>query len=219
MPKRKRKKEEDESSSKEQVKDKIYKGYQKIGSGRYQAKISIDGKVIGLGTYDTTKEAAQAYDRAAIQAGRPISKLNFQDQVPLNYTPKKTKLLCNNTIGYRGVGVKRRRFTAQIFMNGRLHHLGMFDTTKDAAIAYDLAAIEAKRPTSDLNFPDMIDAKKKKKKKMKMKKKKKVVIKKKIKIKKSSTSTKSGSSSSSSSSLHILATLSGHVSRKFQEKY
>ena len=63
MPKRKRKKEEDESS-KDKIKDKkIYKGYQKIGSGRYQAKISIDGKIKGLGTYDTIKEAAQAYDQ------------------------------------------------------------------------------------------------------------------------------------------------------------
>ena len=174
MPKRKRKKEEDESS-KDKIKDKkIYKGYQKIGSGRYQAKISIDGKIKGLGTYDTIKEAAQAYDRAAIQAGRPTSKLNFQDQVPKNYKPKKTKLLSNNTIGYRGVSKKRSRFTAQIWIDGRLHHLGMFDTTKEAAIAYDLAAIQAKRPTSDLNFPDMIAKKKtKKKKKASIKKKKK----------------------------------------------
>ena len=32
----------------------------------------------------------------------------------------------------------------------------MFGTTKEAAIAYDLAAIEAKRPKSELNFPDYI---------------------------------------------------------------
>ena len=38
-----------------------------------------------LGTFDTSKEAAKAYDRAAIQAGRPTSDLNFLDQVPKNY--------------------------------------------------------------------------------------------------------------------------------------
>ena len=37
----------------------------------------------------------------------------------------------------------------------------MFGTAKNAAEAYDLAAIQAKHSTSDLNFPDMIHLKKK----------------------------------------------------------
>ena len=37
----------------------------------------------------------------------------------------------------------------------------MFGTAKVAAEAYDLAAIQAKHSTSDLNFPDMIHLKKK----------------------------------------------------------
>ena len=81
MPKRKREKED---GSKDNVK---YKGVQKTKTGRYQAKIrwsqthpavhiSRLGKIQALGTFDT-KEAAQAYDRAAIQAGHPPSFLNF----------------------------------------------------------------------------------------------------------------------------------------------
>ena len=77
MPKRKRKKGE----SKKDVK---YKGVSKNTKG-FRARIFIDGKKQGIGTFDTPKEAAQAYDRAAIQAGRPTSKLNFLDQVPKKY--------------------------------------------------------------------------------------------------------------------------------------
>jgi len=154
MPKRKRKKED---GSKKEVK---YKGVYKTKSGRCYAQIRIDGKVQNLGTFDTAKQAARAYDRAAMQAGRPPTKLNFQDKVPMDYKPKMKKLMSNNTIGYRGVAKQGNRFQAQIYTDGRQNFIGYFGTTKEAAIAFDLAAIQAKRPKSDLNFPDMIHVKK-----------------------------------------------------------
>ena len=147
MPKRKRKKDD---GSKKDVK---FKGVYKRGE-RFQAMISIDGKTQNLGTFDTPKEAAQAYDRAAIQAGRPTSKLNFLDQVPKNYKPKKKKLDPRNTIGFRGVVKNRNRFQARISIGGNLQHIGTFGTAKEAAEAYDQAALQAKFPRSELNFSD-----------------------------------------------------------------
>jgi len=63
------------------------------------------------------------------------------------------------------------RFTAKIYINGKQYHLGYFDATEKAAVAFDLAAIQAKRPISYLNFPDMIhhDVEKKISKKKKRK--------------------------------------------------
>ena len=146
MPKRKRKKED---GSKKEVK---YKGVIKEGQ-RFRARVSIDGKKHCHGTFDTSKEAAQAHDLAAIQAGRPTSKLNFLDQVPKNYKPKKKKLSSDNTIGYRGVVKTGNRFRAQITIGGKTQYIGMFGTAKEAAEAYDQAALQAKFPKSDLNFP------------------------------------------------------------------
>ena len=150
MPKRKRKNEDGAK------KEKKYKGVIKRGE-KFRAQITIDGKQQALGTFDTAKKAARAYDRAAMQAGRPPTKLNYQDKVPMDYKPKKKKLRSTNTIGYRGVSKHGNRFQAMIYIGGNNQFIGNFGTTKEAAIAYDLAAIQAKRPRSDLNFPFLHD--------------------------------------------------------------
>ena len=59
-----------------------YNGVTKTPSKRYQAKIYIDHKTKPLGTYDTPKEAALAFDRAVIKYKRPSSLLNY----PNDYT-------------------------------------------------------------------------------------------------------------------------------------
>ena len=49
---------------------------------------------------------------------------------------------------------KGNRFQAQITIGGKLQYIGMFGTAKEAAEAYDQAALQAKFPRSELNFSD-----------------------------------------------------------------
>ena len=112
---------------------------------RYCARIRIDGKMKVIGTYDTAKQAAKAYDAAAIELGRPLSKLNFPKKVPPGYTPINNGQQSNNTSGYRGVSKTEWGYT----------FLGYFNTRKQAAVAYDHAVHKHRLPKSWLNFPTM----------------------------------------------------------------
>jgi hypothetical protein len=53
-----------------------YKGVHLTASGRYQARIGIDCEEIHLGCFDTAKEAAKAYNKAAMEHFGEFAYLN-----------------------------------------------------------------------------------------------------------------------------------------------
>ena len=126
------------------------------------AKIYFDRKLKHLGTYDTPKEAALAYDREVVQHKLPSSKLNYPDGLPIDdedyeefMNPKKKgRLASNNTTGYTGVYKRGTRFMAKIKIDGKERYLGTYSTPKEAALAYDRAVVQHKLPSSKLNFPN-----------------------------------------------------------------
>jgi len=54
-----------------------FRGVLATRSGRWRARIKIDGKTISLGYYHTVEEAARAYDRAA--------RILYNDQALTNF--------------------------------------------------------------------------------------------------------------------------------------
>ena len=75
-----------------------YIGVSKVGK-RFVERIYFDNKAKSLGTYDTPKEAALAYDHAVVQH-KLSSKLNFPDGLPIDdedydalMNPKKKRRL------------------------------------------------------------------------------------------------------------------------------
>jgi hypothetical protein len=78
-----------------------FKGVQETPSGRYQAKIRIDGKLTSLGTFDSKKGAARAYDQAILKYNQPIAKLNFppqttNDEIQIKEEPKDDQISSNS---------------------------------------------------------------------------------------------------------------------------
>jgi hypothetical protein len=82
--------------------------------------------------------------------------LNYPKKAPVGYTPIQQSLSSTNTVGYRGVSKIGKKFQAYIRIGSKRTHLGMYDTAKEAAIAYDRAVLKANKSTTLLNFPDMV---------------------------------------------------------------
>lgn len=55
--------------------------------------------------------------------------------------------------GYRGVRRLSGKYAAQICVNYQQHHIGLFETPVEAAVAYDAAAIKLYGVFATLNFP------------------------------------------------------------------
>ena len=125
---------------------------------KFVARIYIDQKPKHIGSYNTAKEAAEAYDKEAIKLRRRFNQLNFPKKAPVGYTPIQKALLSTNTVGYRGVYKTSRgeRFAASIHIDRKKTHIGTYNTADEAAIAYDRAIYKSNQSKTFLNFPDMI---------------------------------------------------------------
>ena len=73
---------------------------QERSSGRYQARITVDGKLTGLGTFDTANEAARVFDKAILKYNLLIVKLNFSPQttndIQIKEEPKDDQISSNS---------------------------------------------------------------------------------------------------------------------------
>lgn len=140
-----------------------YKGVCKHSkNGNWISKIYLDGKVKNLGSFSTPKDAARAYDIAAVAAwGLGKCYLNFPEEInepaPIGSNSSKAQHMMGPRSGkFKGVSrIKRTgRWLAQIRIDGKLMHIGIFDEAENAARAYDVAASAAWGSDCYLNFPD-----------------------------------------------------------------
>ncbi len=131
-----------------------------LKNGKWVSKIFLDGKVKNLGSFSTPKDAARAYDIAAVEAwGIGKCYLNFPEEInepaPVGGSPSKAQRMRGQKSGkFKGVSPIKRsgKWLAQIRIDGRLMHLGIFDEAEDAARAYDVAASAAWGSDCYLNF-------------------------------------------------------------------
>jgi len=104
-------------------------------------------KYLGRFSKENEKEAAYAYDIAAIKYHGEFVQLNFPDRdyvLPENRIIKGIYTRKNKTSHYKGVSwfKSTKKWRANIYINKKQKSLGYFDVEKEAALAYNRAAIQ-----------------------------------------------------------------------------
>jgi hypothetical protein len=144
-----------QNNANQRVKRNNSSGYKGVswhkGTGKWLARTRLAGQEQYLGLFDDPWEAAQAYNAAVQAIWGPFALINerrltaeeieIQREV-LNLPQIANPLRTNNRSGYKGVcwHKKTGKWVAQINIDGRRKHLGLFDNPWEAAQAYNVAA-------------------------------------------------------------------------------
>ncbi len=129
------------------------------GRGAWGAQITIDRARHALGFWATEREAAEAYDRAALHFLGPKATRNFPrrslvaaDAEALRVEARR-RFKQQTASGYRGIFPLRQRWQARLNHEGKHESLGGWLTQHQAAEAYDRAARFFLGDQAQLNFP------------------------------------------------------------------
>lgn len=128
----------------------VFKGVS-LKYNRWQARIKIGDNYLSLGRYLTQREAAAAYNNAAVEhfgefaSLNDLSLLSDSSDIPLSeHVPVST---------YKGVYRRRRQWRAYIDVDRQRIWLGSYSTEEAAARAYD-AYVKEHNLDRPLNLPD-----------------------------------------------------------------
>jgi hypothetical protein len=130
----------------------VFKGVV-AGANHWAARIQVDGVYIHIGYFLTQRDAARAYNEAAIQLHGEFAVLNdlsiLTDDQDVPFQPKR-----GLKSQYRGIHRDERRnhWVVEVMVNRSSTYVGSFATEIEAALAYD-AFIKAHGLDRKLNFP------------------------------------------------------------------
>ena len=131
-------------------------GWQKTAwGGHWFAKITVQGKVINIGSYLTDLDAAKAYNDAAVLHFGEFAHLNDLTLEPYTLTASvRRQINRGSPSGFKGVyhDAARGKWVAQLKYKGVSYLRGRFATAEEAARAYDTTARAVHGSNAVTNF-------------------------------------------------------------------
>lgn len=115
------------------------------GLSLFRASIVQGGVLYELGSFSSLTDAALAYDAGARRIHGSRARLNF---------PVQGERGAQGTSTLRGISwnPKASRWEVRLKHAGSMLYLGVFDSEKDAALAWDTAALRLRGPHTRINF-------------------------------------------------------------------
>lgn len=117
---------------------------------RWRASIQTGVKRLHLGSFQTIRSAAKAYNEAAVKYFGEYALLNDLSQLPPEEDPPVKPPKSSR---FRGVSLHKGKWCAECEIPGKKYHLGRFDSEEAAARARD-AFVKANNLKRPLNFRD-----------------------------------------------------------------
>ncbi len=117
-------------------------GVGKHHSGKWRARITVNGKELSLGSYNTSKEAGIAYNWATLKYFKNFANPNNISNWKKEHPVERKKYIDagkNNTSGIVGVSLhkKTNKWQVRITFNRKRIYLGIYENKLDAIEVYN----------------------------------------------------------------------------------
>lgn len=123
-------------------------------SNKYRVRITINYKIINLGSFDNEIKAAEIYDTFIVQNNYEYFPLNFPEKKDEYLKRKRIEPISNKKKKYKGVQKRNNKYAAIIQINKKIIYIHSSKNPIECAKAYDKYIIDKNIPNKKLNFPN-----------------------------------------------------------------
>ncbi|MEB5757416.1 AP2 domain-containing protein [Mammaliicoccus sciuri] len=129
-------------------------------SNKWCSSISVDGKNVYLGRFESEDEAAKAYNQAVLDywdGEGYLNKIGTDARKKRDYKTYKNRSRRRDRNGYFGTYLSHKKIGAAINFNNKKYHIGSFENAEKAALAFNKCSVFLFGEDTKVNDVQMTD--------------------------------------------------------------